>query len=459
MGTPWYRPTRVNLAVSGGEYGWRNGTGKWPEYYPDSLGAVVNTGMGSPTGVTFGTVAKFPAKYQHAFFAADWSYGKIYAVHMTPDGAGYRGTFEKFVEGKPFGVTDVVINPADGKMYITIGGRGSQSGLYRVSYVGTEPTSPAKPQADKGAAEARAIRHKLEQFHGKQDPGAVDFAWAYLDSPDRYLRYAARVAIEWQDLKSWKQRALDQRSPTASIQALIALIRAGSISDGQRPDKTMAFKPNPDLQREVLDALAKLPASSLSEEQSLESLRALGLSFIRLGPPDDDCRNNAVAVLDPIYPSQSRLLNRELGQLLAYLQAPNVVAKSMKLLTAADTQEEQLQHALILRGVKVGWTPELRQQYFSAAQSRPGEVHRREQLQELPRPHPRRCHRHAERRREDRACAIPEGNAERGSRAGGDAATVHPQLADVRPDRPLSPRRRKAAISRKAGRRSRRHNV
>ena len=111
MGTPWYRPTRVNLAVSGGEYGWRNGTGKWPEYYPDSLGAVVNTGMGSPTGVTFGTGAKFPAKYQHAFFVADWSYGKIYAVHMTPDGAGYRGTFEKFVDGKPFGVTDVVINP------------------------------------------------------------------------------------------------------------------------------------------------------------------------------------------------------------------------------------------------------------------------------------------------------------------------------------------------------------
>ena len=40
-GTPWYRPTRVNHLVRGGEYGWRNGTGKWPEYSPDSLGAVV----------------------------------------------------------------------------------------------------------------------------------------------------------------------------------------------------------------------------------------------------------------------------------------------------------------------------------------------------------------------------------------------------------------------------------
>ena len=69
----------------GGEYGWRNGTGKWPEYSPDSLGAVVNIGLGSPTGVEFGTGAKFPAKYQRALFINDWTYGKIYAVHMTPE--------------------------------------------------------------------------------------------------------------------------------------------------------------------------------------------------------------------------------------------------------------------------------------------------------------------------------------------------------------------------------------
>ena len=49
-GMPWYRPTRVNHCVSGGEYGWRSGTGKWPDYYPDSLGAI-DIGVGCPTGV------------------------------------------------------------------------------------------------------------------------------------------------------------------------------------------------------------------------------------------------------------------------------------------------------------------------------------------------------------------------------------------------------------------------
>jgi hypothetical protein len=35
--TPWYRPTRVCLVTSGSEFGWRNGAGKYPVYYPDNL--------------------------------------------------------------------------------------------------------------------------------------------------------------------------------------------------------------------------------------------------------------------------------------------------------------------------------------------------------------------------------------------------------------------------------------
>ena len=60
IGEPWYRPTRVNHVISGAEFGFRNGSGKWPAYYIDSFGAVVDIGPGSPTGITFGYGAKFP---------------------------------------------------------------------------------------------------------------------------------------------------------------------------------------------------------------------------------------------------------------------------------------------------------------------------------------------------------------------------------------------------------------
>src|SRR5882672_4873272 len=44
-GTPWYRPTRVYHIVSGGDTGFREGTGKWPVYYPDSLPPVTEIGI------------------------------------------------------------------------------------------------------------------------------------------------------------------------------------------------------------------------------------------------------------------------------------------------------------------------------------------------------------------------------------------------------------------------------
>ena len=130
--TPWYRPTRVNHVTSGSEYGWRNGAGKRPEWYPDNLGAVVNIGPGSPTGVTFGYGAKFPAKYQEALFILDWSWGKLYAVHLKPEGSSYTATREEFLSGAPLPLTDAIIHPQDGAMYFAIGGRKVQSGLYRV---------------------------------------------------------------------------------------------------------------------------------------------------------------------------------------------------------------------------------------------------------------------------------------------------------------------------------------
>ncbi|MCA9055941.1 MAG: heme-binding protein, partial [Planctomycetaceae bacterium] len=97
MGMPWYRPTRVVHATSGSEFGWRSGSGKWPTYYLDSLPPVVEIGPGSPVGVEFGYGAKFPARFQKALFLCDWTFGTMYAIHLTPDGSSYIGEKEEFL--------------------------------------------------------------------------------------------------------------------------------------------------------------------------------------------------------------------------------------------------------------------------------------------------------------------------------------------------------------------------
>ncbi len=281
--TSWYRPTRVCHVTSGSEYGWRNGAGKRPEWYPDNLPPVINIGPGSPTGMTFGYGAKFPAKYQEACFILDWSWGKLYAVHLRPSGSTYTAVKEEFVSGTPLPVTDAIINPADGAMYFAIGGRRVQSGLYRVTYVGQESTAPVKPVPDAGEAD-RALRHRLEAFHSHQDPQAVSEAWPYLSHPDQFIRWAARTAIEFQPPKTWADRALNEPNPAAKLEALLALVRVTEID----PQHRQPTDPPNDkaLQSTILAALAKLDWSSLSEEDRIKLVRIYEISFVRGGPPE-----------------------------------------------------------------------------------------------------------------------------------------------------------------------------
>src|SRR5690606_25110126 len=62
LGTSWYRPTRVLHVTPGGEFGWRSGWAKWPEYYIDSLPAMIELGGGSPTGVEYYDHFMFPER-------------------------------------------------------------------------------------------------------------------------------------------------------------------------------------------------------------------------------------------------------------------------------------------------------------------------------------------------------------------------------------------------------------
>src|SRR5206468_1126774 len=146
---------------------------------------------------------------------------RLIAVHLVPKGATYTATFENLVcplgltkpgtPKKPLNLTDVVVG-SDGAMYFTIGGRNAQAALYRVTYTGTESTAPAQLKNKEGA-EDRELRRNLELFHGKQHPLAVEVAWAELDSEDRFIHFAARIAIESQPVDQWKAKALAEKNP------------------------------------------------------------------------------------------------------------------------------------------------------------------------------------------------------------------------------------------------------
>jgi putative heme-binding domain-containing protein len=347
VGLPWYRPTRVCHLTSGSEFGWRSGSGKWPTYYPDSLPPVVEIGTASPTGVVFGTGTKFPAKYQHALYVADWSYGILYAIHLKPEGATLVGEKEAFCTAPGLAITDVVVHP-NGSMYFLIGGRQSQSALFRVDYRGSESTAAA---AYPEPTEEALIRRHLESFHTASPEKAEQVAkeaWPMLKHPDRFVRYAARVAIERMPVDSWRNRIWQEQDSQAVLEGCLALTRCGKPED----------------QMPVLTKLHDLEKVQLTRDQKLHLLRTVGLSFIRLGEPSPEICAAVDEALNPMFPSGDTYLDREMCRLLVAVQSPNVAAKAVDLLVNGKNQEDQIMLAYCLRPLRAGWNPDLREKYF-----------------------------------------------------------------------------------------------
>jgi putative heme-binding domain-containing protein len=348
IGLPWYRPTRVCHVTSGSDFGWRSGSGNPPSYYPDSLGPVVDVGLGSPTGVTFATNSNYPAPYRSAFFIADWTYGRIYAVNLEPDGSSYRGTFTTFAEGKPLNVTDLEFGP-DGALWFITGGRGTQSGLYRIA--ARTKIAPGPTARHEQSDPARAARRALEAAHAGGDSPPLHEIFDALDAADRFHRFAARVALERRPVDSWRARALAETRPRAFLESMLALAR---LEPRSLPD--------------LADAIARSAAPATTELLLCE-LRVLQVAFARGGTLDPDTNARLLLRYDARYPSRSFPENRELYAVLRRLDAAGLTARGVALLEGATDPAERIWHAWVLRDAEQGWTAELQQRYRAAGES------------------------------------------------------------------------------------------
>lgn len=382
LGQPWYRPTRINHAVSGAEFGWRNGSGKWPTYYEDSLPATVAIGPGSPVGVAFGTGANFPTKYQSALYVLDWTYGTIYAIHLNEDGASYTGDLEPFVMGKPLPVTDVAIGD-DGNMYFTAGGRRGDSAFYRVSYYGVnDKTIPeVKP-----LNELAKLRKKLEELHKPSDdtlPGkTVNFIWENLGHEDRFVRFAARIALEHLEVGLYTKRAAEEKDTMTRIMAGLALARHRAPI---AMDVLLAAEPKTELEKL---AWARAVAVAMYRKATID-----GKTRVRTYDPGHLAKRDAIlAKLEGFLPSESLPINTEIVRLRVALSDPTVIQFALDLMNSVQTPTPPWMHlaaqndrygaaiksmesnpppsvelgiAFMLRHIKDGWTPTTRQAYFS----------------------------------------------------------------------------------------------
>ena len=187
-------------------------------------------------------------------------------------------------------------------------------------------------------AEARKTRRMLESFHGHADPKALAAVWPHLGSEDYHLRYAARIAIEWQNTATWAKKAIGESNDVAAIHALLGLARrdvAGSLSA-------------------IIGRLAKVDYKKLNKEGQLALLRTYGVAMSRHGMPDAALKKAIGDQLNPHFPSKDDNVNEELCRVLSYLEHPNVVAKTVALMKVTKVKASEYDAEIMKRNQRYG---------------------------------------------------------------------------------------------------------
>ena len=132
LGLPWYRPVRALMLQRRGDYGARPGSAPLRAGWPDTLPAMAELGRGSPTGLVFVEHPAWPARWQGCLLMGDWSEGRVLALDIEAQGAGYQASPNPFIGGgAALPVTDLAI-AADGALWMCSGGRGVAGSVWRI---------------------------------------------------------------------------------------------------------------------------------------------------------------------------------------------------------------------------------------------------------------------------------------------------------------------------------------
>jgi putative heme-binding domain-containing protein len=337
LGMPWYRPIRMTHITAGSQFGWRTGTAKFHEDYPDNLPGIADLGQGSPTGVVAGMGLKFPTAFQKGVFLLDWSYGTLYFADLNEVGSSYSAKISEFLSGVPLPLTDAIVGQ-DGHLYFLTGGRRLESAMYRVRYTGQESTEKPKASPSEEALALRKLRKQIETYQKNNHPEAIPFLVEHMGHSDRFIRFAARTALENQDSSAWINQEIAENTH-AQIEMAVALAHKGT--DAQRTQ-----------------ALENLIRHNPKAE--MVTIRAIGLLVSRMEAPLTSHTKKALQnSLKPLLLQAGADVNREVVKLLSYLQDSSIIdpvltAMETDTLIAQSTRDKYLSAAISGRSEQYG---------------------------------------------------------------------------------------------------------
>ncbi len=299
MGTPWYRPTRWLAGQSGVDYGWRKGSAKWAPDYPDAPPALQDIGPGSPTGMTY-----VPGE-RGGIFGLDWTFGTLYREG------------KPWIVGAPWPVADITWSPVTPDcIYVVAGGRGLPSRIVRLPLLDGEPASLERwgEPVPWAAEESRPAQEILDAEHPGTDPFVT-----------------MRIALERRPYEELAAAALDvdPKRPDRAFAGLMALARRGSEQDLEPLLGALGwFRPGSDGD-----------GQELTREQTIAWIRVHALALMRLGPVSRGVQQLVSDRMLPVFPTGDERVDADLCEVLAYVDAPGLLAKAVPMLAQMRPSE------------------------------------------------------------------------------------------------------------------------
>ncbi|MES2791668.1 MAG: HEAT repeat domain-containing protein, partial [Planctomycetota bacterium] len=191
-----------------------------------------------------------------------------------------------------------------------------------------------------------------------------------LASPDRWLRFAARLTLERVPLDKWKTEGLASKTSSDVVfNVILALLRTDpqrtTVEEIDNVIKKSGFKSstvNDEVRarqgRDML-RLAELTALTYPEEWLAKTGKSLGKELSRLIRQ----KHTPEGKLPPVVAAllKDEFVLHEAARLVAYAQAPDAPENLLGLMGKTTDTISQIHYALCLRYAKEGWTPDAKQ--------------------------------------------------------------------------------------------------
>jgi putative membrane-bound dehydrogenase-like protein len=183
---------------------------------------------------------------------------------------------------------------------------------------------------------------------------------ALLGSQDRWLRFAARIALERVPAEKWKKLVLESANIDVALNGLLALSRLDQETLSSQAAVTQLEKLFADSKadaRQRADMRRMLELVLVADESGVvttaSAQKAIGRQLIQ-----ELSESQRAAKRD----AKNGPADLESARLIAFLQIPEGTPLLIQALTHAETAAQQMHYALCLRYIKVGWTFDLKRQ-------------------------------------------------------------------------------------------------